>query len=535
MSITSDDFSAAVLDALWSQQGPNGSIAVTAANGEGYLEIAVPQGNYNAWHRNDSTRLLQAAPDEDFSISARFLSTPTHRYQIQGLLVEQDAGNWIRFDIYHDGDQQHVFAGVTVDGESSRKIDTIIPDGNASHLRVDRAGDLWRLAYSADGETWITADSFTHDLVVTAVGPFAAVTGSAPGYTAQVDYVFNTTAPVADEDAGVSLAADDTAVTRIDTALVLVTADDLLANDGEMLALSGFTQPDHGTVIDNGDGTLTYTPASGFTGTDAFTYSVDDGTAVHTARVDITVTAPGMIVSDDFRVAPLDAMWSLQGPDGSITLAAADGQGYLEIAVPRGDHDAWGTNHSVRLMQAAPDRDFGIAAGFLSTPAQRHQVQGLLVEQDADNWIRFDTHHDGARERVFAAVTVDGVSSMKVNTTVASDSAAHLRVDRTGDVWTFAYSADGVTWTTAEPFTHDLTVAAVGLFAAATEESPGHAAAVDYFFNTAAPIANEDAGVPLTAGSTMLGTTEIAVIVAIAVAMAVVAASLFRRFRTRDH
>ncbi|WP_164847910.1 Ig-like domain-containing protein, partial [Sandaracinomonas limnophila] len=36
------------------------------------------------------------------------------------------------------------------------------------------------------------------------------------------------------------------------------------------------TQPAHGTVTVNPDGTLTYTPAAGFTGTDVLTYQVCD-------------------------------------------------------------------------------------------------------------------------------------------------------------------------------------------------------------------------------------------------------------------
>jgi hypothetical protein len=46
-----------------------------------------------------------------------------------------------------------------------------------------------------------------------------------------------------------------------------------------------------GVVVDNGDGTITYTPPTGFTGTDTFTYRVTgpDGVEVE-ATVTITVT-----------------------------------------------------------------------------------------------------------------------------------------------------------------------------------------------------------------------------------------------------
>jgi hypothetical protein len=40
--------------------------------------------------------------------------------------------------------------------------------------------------------------------------------------------------------------------------------------------LTGFSQPSHGTVFDNGDGTLTYSPEPDFFGIDTFDYSVSD-------------------------------------------------------------------------------------------------------------------------------------------------------------------------------------------------------------------------------------------------------------------
>ena len=53
-------------------------------------------------------------------------------------------------------------------------------------------------------------------------------------------------------------------------------------------------QPTHGTVMTNADGTLVYTPASGFSGTDTFSYTVNDnqGAISNTATVTINPQAP---------------------------------------------------------------------------------------------------------------------------------------------------------------------------------------------------------------------------------------------------
>ena len=231
---------------------------------------------------------------------------------MQGFLVEQDADNWIRFDTYSDGTNLRAFAAVTVDGVSSPQFNVVIPEGSAPYLRVTRADDQWTFEYSNDGTNWTVAGSFNHDLQVSSAGVFAGNTGQASGYTAQVDYFENTASPIADEDGSITSvnvvpqATDDAFVTDPDTALIIDVDADLLGNDtdanGDPLSLDGFTQPANGTVVDNGDGTLTYTPNAGHSGADTFTYTVTDGTDTDTATVTVTVPTPsaGNLYSDDF-------------------------------------------------------------------------------------------------------------------------------------------------------------------------------------------------------------------------------------------
>ena len=62
--------------------------------------------------------------------------------------------------------------------------------------------------------------------------------------------------------------------------------------DGDTLAATSVTQPSNGMAVTNGDGTVTYSPNSGFTGADAFHYTVSDGRGgTATARVSMTVQA----------------------------------------------------------------------------------------------------------------------------------------------------------------------------------------------------------------------------------------------------
>jgi Bacterial Ig domain/Ca-dependent carbohydrate-binding module xylan-binding/Right handed beta helix region len=97
-------------------------------------------------------------------------------------------------------------------------------------------------------------------------------------------------------DNAAPVAADDTAGTAANTAVVIAA----LANDsdpnGDSLLISDFTQADHGTVAHNDDGTFTYTPDAGFTGVDTFDYTLTDGALADAATVTVHV-GDGWIIS----------------------------------------------------------------------------------------------------------------------------------------------------------------------------------------------------------------------------------------------
>jgi len=75
---------------------------------------------------------------------------------------------------------------------------------------------------------------------------------------------------------------------------LIIDAADLLANDTDpdldSLVIDSFTSPLHGTLVDNGNGTLTYTPFANYNGADSFTYTVRDPSGeIATATVDLDV------------------------------------------------------------------------------------------------------------------------------------------------------------------------------------------------------------------------------------------------------
>lgn len=76
------------------------------------------------------------------------------------------------------------------------------------------------------------------------------------------------------------VAADDHYATTLNTDLVIL-APGVIANDSDAdsspLAATINTDPQHGVVTLNANGGFTYTPVTGFTGSDSFTYHVNDG------------------------------------------------------------------------------------------------------------------------------------------------------------------------------------------------------------------------------------------------------------------
>ncbi|WP_081578364.1 Ig-like domain-containing protein, partial [Singulisphaera acidiphila] len=96
-----------------------------------------------------------------------------------------------------------------------------------------------------------------------------------------------------------------------------VGAPGVLANDstttGQPLTTTGFTQPAHGNVVVNPNGSFQYFPAGNYVGADSFTYTLSDGTdsAIGTVNLNIAASTP---VATVFAGPRLASVSSSQGP-----------------------------------------------------------------------------------------------------------------------------------------------------------------------------------------------------------------------------
>lgn len=126
-----------------------------------------------------------------------------------------------------------------------------------------------------------------------------------------VNNAANTIITIHDNDIAALQALDDTASTSANTAVTI----NVLANDtGTGISVSALGTAANGTVADNGDGTLTYTPNTDFVGEDSFTYTIIDGqSALDTATVIVIVTAtvPTTNAVDDTAATDVDQAVSI--------------------------------------------------------------------------------------------------------------------------------------------------------------------------------------------------------------------------------
>ncbi|MFN0019865.1 MAG: Ig-like domain-containing protein [Pirellulaceae bacterium] len=102
------------------------------------------------------------------------------------------------------------------------------------------------------------------------------------------------------------LAVNDEYTTDEDTPLTIDAAAGLLANDSDPdsspLTVTVISEPVHGTVALNEDGSFTYTPSADFSGVDGFSYIVSDGTQesdVATVTINVIPIADAPVAAND--------------------------------------------------------------------------------------------------------------------------------------------------------------------------------------------------------------------------------------------
>ncbi len=215
-----------------------------------------------------------------------------------------------------------------------------------SHGTVSLTGDQATYTPTAN---YHGTDSFTFEVKDT--GPSSPIVFNLLG----VDTVSVTVNSVNDAP----VASDVSASTGQDNSVAIdLTGSDV---DGDSLVYSIVSGVSHGTLGTISNKRLTYTPSSGYHGTDAFTFKINDGNVDgNTATVNITIDTPPLISSETVN-APSETgvtiVWNTDHPSTSRviyetishpTLGDAPNYGYANSTVEKDDSPKV-TSHTVTI------------------------------------------------------------------------------------------------------------------------------------------------------------------------------------------
>ena len=204
--------------------------------------------------------------------------------------------------------------------------------------------------------------------------------------------------------------------------------------------------------------------------------------------------------SDDFHGSTLNTgQWSFYANCcGFVKMTGTD----ASLVVPSAtNHNIFSTNQGVGLFEHSSNVDFEVETKFDSAVKLGYQEEGIIVQQNSNNFIYFALYHDGTTPRLMAVTTIGGTATIQYNNAISSGGAPFwMRLRRVGDTWTHSWSLDGRNFAVAGVFNQPITVTAIGPVAgnamSGSNPAPQFTAQVDYFFNTAAPISPADGGLP---------------------------------------
>jgi hypothetical protein len=151
----SDQFNSTSLSPGWTWVDPLGDSSYSLTANPGHLRLYTPDGGHDLYMNLDAPRMMQTITG-DFTISTKVTIDPQFNYQGAGLLLWQDANNYVRIE-------RTLVSGIDVWYRLNGQFGGSEEPYSASptiYLKILRIGDRTEALYSEDNVTWISLHVF---------------------------------------------------------------------------------------------------------------------------------------------------------------------------------------------------------------------------------------------------------------------------------------------------------------------------------------------------------------------------------------
>jgi len=256
---------------------------------------------------------------------------------IAGAVTEDDATTTATGTLTH----------TDVDGDNADNLFTAVSTA------TDSANGYGTFTVTAAGAWTYTLDNSNATVsalaaAATTTDSFAVTAEDGTSQTVTVTLTGVNDAPVAVADS-VTISEDAAAT------IISVLGNDTDAEGTTLTTVSGKTNGSNGTVTNNGDGTVSYTPNANFSGTDTFQYKTNDGT-VDSALATVTVTVSAVNDDPTGSVTIAGTAKTGQTLTASNDLADVDGLGAISYQWAKDGADVLGATNATLVLD---DDDLG--------------------------------------------------------------------------------------------------------------------------------------------------------------------------------
>lgn len=183
----SDEFNSPSLDTgIWTFVDPKGDATLAMTGTQ--LSLSLPANtDHDTWWPGgyNVARVTQSRANENFQIEAKFDSALSSKYQMQGIIIEEDGDSLLRIEFHHDGTAVRLYVASFNNTMLTEHFSKTIA-ANTQYMRVTRTGDSWAVVHSSDGAGWINESPFSLNLAVQAAGLY--VGNHTASHTTLIDY-----------------------------------------------------------------------------------------------------------------------------------------------------------------------------------------------------------------------------------------------------------------------------------------------------------------------------------------------------------